>query len=218
MPEAGWGLFPLAAGRPRTDRFNGTQKPMYANVTGLILAGGRSRRFGSDKARHVVGDREMIRRVFDALREVTPEVLVSAGKEARSYDVPARHVADEVVDAGPLGGLHAGLSAATRPWVLAVACDLPYLTPDVLRMLLEARSEGLSAVVARTSEGRLHPLCAAYHRSILPVASAQLSTGTYALHALLERLPSVRHETVPDEALRNVNHPSDLPGAGPQPG
>lgn len=183
---------------------------MYADVTGLILAGGESVRFGSDKARHVVQGREMIRHVYDAVSRVASEVLIGVGRTGRTFDLPARHVADEVHDAGPLAGLHAGLLAATGPWLLVVACDLPFVTPEVLRVLLAARSPDAPAVVATTPDGRSHPLCAAYHRSILPVVTERLSAHRYAVHGMVEQLRSVCHVAMPGDALRNVNRRSDL--------
>ena len=183
------------------------------DVTGLILAGGASRRFGSDKARFEVEGRALIARVADALAEVVPGPLLVSVADVAARPLPedpaARYIADRHPGAGPLAGLHAGLHAAPTPWLLAVACDLPALTPEVLRSILQARAPATDAVVARTPDGRLHPLCAAYHRRTLPTGEAHLAAGRRALHDLLGALRT--HEVpLPAAPLRNVNERTDL--------
>lgn len=183
------------------------------DVTGLILAGGASRRFGTAKARYEVEGRTLIARVADALAEVVPAPLLVSVADAEAHPLPeyptARYVADRYSEAGPLAGLHAGLHAAPTPWLLAVACDLPDLTPEVLRTILAARTSDADAIVARTPDGRLHPLCAAYHRRLLPSAEAHLADGRRALHDLLGAVHT-REVPLPAAPLRNVNAPGDL--------
>ncbi|MFQ5572361.1 MAG: molybdenum cofactor guanylyltransferase, partial [Rhodothermales bacterium] len=110
-------------------------------VTGLILAGGQSRRFGSEKARYPVAGRPMMVHVIEAVSSVTAALLLSVREDTAGWLHHAfpgvRTVTDRYDDAGPLAGLHAGLMEATTPWVLAVACDMPFVTADVLRRLLD---------------------------------------------------------------------------------
>lgn len=182
--------------------------PRAVDVTGLLLAGGRSRRFGADKARAPVEGRPMIERVHDVVAPLVAEVLVSVRAVEDAAGLPGRPVADRVEGAGPLGGLHAGLWASGRPWLLAVACDLPYLQREPLRALLAARVAG-RPVVAETPDGRHQPLCALYPASILPAVEAALVAGRLALQDLIAATDAV---IVPVDAapLRNVNRPSDL--------
>ncbi len=178
------------------------------------MAGGQSRRFGRDKARHSVDGVPMIRRVYEALHAVAVPVLVSVGAEEPSYaDVlPAdvRHVTDRHSAAGPLAGLEAGLRTVETPWVLVVACDLPNVTPEGVRTLLSARAPDVDAVVARTPDERWHPLFAGYRREpVLEAVKARLDAEEYALHSLLDRL-TVRQVEVSSHLVHNVNRPSDL--------
>lgn len=186
---------------------------MYPDLTGLLLAGGRSRRFGADKACVEVEGRAMIGRVYEALAPLCVEVLVSVADASTAYPLsgPARSVVDRAPDAGPLAGLDAGLAASATPWLLAIACDLPFLTTAALRLLVMARSEEVDAVVAVAPDGRMQPLCACYHRRVQPTVADQLAAGDRAMHALLDRLtvPTVQLSA---EALRNVNTPRDLAG------
>ena len=159
-----------------------------ADVTGLILAGGASRRFRRDKASYVWQGRSLIGRVVSV---------------------------DLLPGAGPLAGLQAGLRAARTPWVLVVACDMPSLTERAVAKVLAARSEGGEAVVARDEEGGWHPLLACYRRSILPTVEVQLATGRYSMMSLLQQLEQVHWVDLSSPVLRNVNRPSELPEPDP---
>ena len=182
----------------------------HSGVTGLILAGGKSRRFGSDKARHLVGGRPMIARVYDVLSPLVATVLISVRSADAEYDLPAERVVDEYPGAGPLAGLHAGLARCRTPWLLALACDLPFLSPEVLGALLSARDDSGHPVVACTPDGRRHPLCALYPRSLHAIAGELLESDRLAMHGLLQASGPAREVPVPREPLRNVNARSDL--------
>ncbi|MDX1546289.1 MAG: molybdenum cofactor guanylyltransferase [Rhodothermales bacterium] len=185
-------------------------------MTGLILAGGAARRFGADKARHCVEGVPMVVRVARAASAVVAGPLLVSVRDGSARPLPefpdARYVMDPVAGAGPLGGLHAGLAAAPTPWVLALACDLPFLTPAVLQTLLAARTRDVDAVVGRTPDGRLHPLCAVYHRRLAAVAATRLRSGRRALHGLLAAIRAAPVD-LPAGPLRNVNRPADLDNA-----
>ncbi len=183
-------------------------------LTALLLAGGRSRRFGADKARAVVDGTPMLRRVYETARAFTPHVLLSVRAEGDFYfelvppEVP--RLLDPVPEAGPLAGLVAGLRAAKTTWLLALACDLPFLTEETLQRLLTAPFPKRDAVVPVTSGRRCQPLCACYRVAVVhPLAEAQLAAGRYALRDLLAQL-SVTTLPFPDAPLRNVNTPDDL--------
>jgi molybdopterin-guanine dinucleotide biosynthesis protein A len=180
------------------------------DVTGLILAGGESRRFGSDKALHLVDGRPMIEHVYNVVTGVVGDVFVSVSDPSVDTGLPAEHLSDVYPDAGPLAGMHAGLLRCRSPWLLAAACDMPFLTADVLGLLLAARTGTMGPVVARSSDGQLHPLCALYPRDMLIYVEAALAARRFALHALLERASFVTEVAVPANAVRNINRPQDL--------
>jgi molybdenum cofactor guanylyltransferase len=188
--------------------------PAPSAVTGLILAGGQSRRFGSDKALAERDGRPLVARVYDALAPHCMGVLVATGPTLRTYPVPARPVLDVVPDAGPLAGLAAGLAASRTAWLLVAACDLAYLTADALTPLLDAATADADAVVALDGEGRPQPVCALYHTRIAPTVAAHLREGRRALFALLDRL-TVTAVALPADSLRNANTPDQL--AAPRP-
>lgn len=184
--------------------------PAPADVTGLILAGGHSRRFGRDKALAEVNGVPLVALVYAAIAPHACEVLIATGATARTYPVPARVVLDAAPESGPLGGLVAALAAARTPWLLVAACDLAGLTAPALAPLLAAPDTPADVLVATDADGRRQPVCALYRvATVAPHAAAHLASGCLALHVLLDVL-DVREVPLDPAALRNANTPGDL--------
>lgn len=161
---------------------------LYPDITGLILAGGASRRMGTDKAFLVIDGVPLIERVHRVLAPLFAEVLIAAGSRTPERGpFPARALYDETPGQGPLGGLVAGLKAAHTPWLFMVACDMPSLDPRVIARIVEARAEGLLAVVPE-SPGGPESCHALYARAALPVIEAAMAAGERAPHRLFGRL------------------------------
>lgn len=181
-----------------------------SHVTGLILAGGQSCRFGEDKARYEVDGRPMARRVYDALAPLVGGVFVSVHAPRTNPGLPAEEVVDRYSGAGPLAGLHAGLARCETPWLFVVACDLPFVTTETLAAVLTAPRRPGCPIVPRTPDGRLQPLCALYPSTLLPLVEDLLQRGRYAMHALLRASETWDEVALPQEPLRNVNTRADL--------
>jgi len=116
-----------------------------------------------------------------------------------------RAIADVVPGCGPLGGLHAALTAARDAAVFVVACDMPYVTAALAEYLLSLAGD-VDVVVPRTERG-YHPLCAVYTRACLEPAAARLAERRLALHELLG---AVKTRVVTDEELSRFGAPSRL--------
>ena len=115
------------------------------NITGIVLAGGVSRRMGSDKALLSVGGVSSIERTAQSLGEVCTEVLLSIN-DSRPYDfLGLRAVKDIFTGQGPMAGLHACLTVSHTAWNAVVACDMPFARADIIQALL--RIEAGSAVI-----------------------------------------------------------------------
>jgi molybdopterin-guanine dinucleotide biosynthesis protein A len=146
-------------------------------VSGVILAGGHSRRMGMDKALLVWGGETFVSRTARVLGSVADDVTVTR----RPEQLPLPHlrvVFDRWPDQGPLAGLEAGLLAARHEWVLAVPVDTPRLGAAVLACIARAaRAEDEAEAVVPVWEGRWQPLVAAYRRSLAGRISAALDAG-----------------------------------------
>ena len=158
---------------------------MIADCTGLVLAGGESRRMGVDKPGLPFGGTTLLARAVGRMQGLFPYVVVSI--RTPRVDVAVAQVRDDHPAGGPLAGLCAGLAAVETPWVFAVAADMPFLHPEVVRQLAERR-EGVQAVVPLV-QGFPQPLAAYYAKSALPTIRALLDApGKHSLRGALERL------------------------------
>jgi len=188
----------------------------------IVLAGGPSRRLGRPKALVEVGGVPLVARVVGAAKKVAGEVvIVSRGALAvrieRSFP-DFRVVRDRGRVRSPLVGLVAGARVVRSEYVAALACDLPFVRPALLRRLFST-AKGRDAAIPRWRDGRIEPLVAVYaRRPMLRAATAALIAGERASQSMVARLPDVRF--VNGDRLRsadpqlvsfvNVNAPEDL--------
>jgi len=195
----------------------------------VVLAGGRSRRMGRDKATLELGGERLIDRAVRLGTGCAGEVVVARGAAHRPPipDLPVPQVADQWEGNGALVGIHAGLHAVAAQVAVVIACDMPLLEPAFLGDLA-ALAVDHDVVVPRVDEG-LQPLCAAYRRSCLPVIEASLAQEDRQVFAFYPRVRTreIRLDDLPgwegrEELFTNVNSPGDLVavertlrGAGP---
>jgi len=136
-------------------------------VSGVALAGGRSKRLGRNKAIEKIGDQSLIERVVGKLSQVTSETVVVVAEESKAADLNlppwVRTAADLYPGTGSLGGIFTGLSAVKGNYGVVVACDMPFLNVDLIRFMLDIVSD-YDAVVPRL-QGRPEPLHAVYSKS-----------------------------------------------------
>jgi molybdopterin-guanine dinucleotide biosynthesis protein A len=188
--------------------------PRPDSLTGLVLAGGASRRMGRDKAFLELGGRPLIQIVIERMLNVCAEVLVVSADSERYAGLGVPVVEDRFPGVGVLGGLHAGLGAAASDLSLVVGCDMPFLNPDLLRAFA-VWAEGYDVALLR-QDGQVEPLHAAYRRTCLPAMEAVIHAGRRRIVSFFHRV-NVRYvsvqEVVPMDpqlaSFRNVNTPDD---------
>ena len=193
--------------------------PIHALPLGGVLVGGRSLRFGSDKAVADVGGRSMAARAVDTLRAVADPVVLLGGDGTLGRRLALPWRADDRPGRGPLSGLAAGLRWAGelgRSGLAVLPCDLPLVTPDVLKAVAAAIRPGLDAVVVAADEpAGVQPLCGWYAAGALGAVEAALDRGRHSARELVGRLrvAYVRLDGARDGdslALLNVNTRADL--------
>jgi molybdopterin-guanine dinucleotide biosynthesis protein A len=171
-------------------------------VTGVLLVGGASRRFGSPKALALYGGETLAERGHRVLLEAFGRVLV-VGKAGDGLELPFPLVDDGSEVRAAIVGVAAALREADADVCVVLPTDMPHATPALLRSLAEA-AEGVDAAVPQTG-----PLPGAYRRTALPVLERRIAEGDLALHRSLAELDTRVVEC--DEALlMNVNEPADL--------
>jgi molybdopterin-guanine dinucleotide biosynthesis protein A len=166
--------------------------------SGFILAGGRSRRMGSNKALLPLGGRRLVDRAVELLEPHVQEIFVVGPPEVFPLlHVPVRP--DEIRQGGPLGGILTGLrhTRFERSFVLGV--DLPFLTGEILDRVL-GEAEGYDVTLPRIGE-TLETLCAVYSKSCINPIEALLMTGKKSVHELMGR---VRVKVLPESDFQEL--------------
>jgi molybdopterin-guanine dinucleotide biosynthesis protein A len=185
----------------------------WTGLSGVVLAGGQSKRMGRDKALLELGGRTLIARVLDKLALLCDELIISANERDPYTHLAGRVVPDVIPGRGALGGIHAGLAAMRNERAVVVACDMPFLNVSFLRFLA-AISPGFDVVVPRLGP-YYEPLHAVYGRNCVTAIERVVADGPQRVVALFE---GVRVSEVPEEQVRlyaaersflNVNTPAD---------
>lgn len=186
-------------------------------ITGVVLAGGQGRRMGIvDKGLVLLRGEPMVRHVIDRLAPQVDEILINANQHADQYaQFGHRVIADAIGGfAGPLAGLHVGLTSASQPLVATVPCDSPFLPEDlVARLHAGLVAEGADLAVARTFD-QPHPVFALVRRDVLPHLTQFLAGGGRKIDAWYATLATVE-VAFDDEvdAFRNINTIDELSAA-----
>lgn len=193
---------------------------METEVTGVLLAGGKSLRMGQDKRYLIVGEQTLLERGLGVLRSMFHEILVVIAQDSPPLKIDARVVRDLVPDCGSLGGIYTGLTQATTPYIFAVACDMPFLNQAVIAQFTDRRDTA-DIVMARLA-ARLHPMHALYSKKCLPAMEQMIAARQLKIQGLLSH-SSLRVQYITEADLlsidpswrsfHNVNTPADLEAA-----
>jgi molybdenum cofactor guanylyltransferase len=186
------------------------------SVTGIIQAGGGSTRMGGEpKALMELGGRRIIERVLAALRPVVDDVLIVTNTPELYAFLELPMVADVYPNHGSLGGIYSGLEAAAGQAALTVACDMPFLRPEIVELVARRSGEG-DVVIPRVGD-QLETLHAAYGKACLPHIEERLISGRLKITGFF---PSVRVVEIAEEEIArfcdprlvfmNVNTPDEL--------
>lgn len=180
-------------------------------AAGYVLVGGRSSRFGSDKALFEIDGKPLALHTAEKVRQAAGAVTL-VGAPARYAHLGLRTIPDPVADFGPLAGIVAALRDCTAARALIVAVDLPGVTVQMLRHLL---AYGGDVVLPVQPDGRDQPLCAVYARRALPHLEKAIEAGrgkvTRALEGLeVFRVPPESYARIGGaELFHNLNRPRD---------
>ena len=155
------------------------------DVTGVILAGGESRRMGSNKALLPYRGGRFIEAIHRQLAEIFSEVILVTNSPQQYAFLPCRTVPDLFAGMGVLAGIHSGLYHSSSPAIFAVACDMPYLVEGLVRHLASQADPG--GVLIPESPGGLEPLHAVYGKGCLAAIEATLLSGQRRIVSFFDR-------------------------------
>ncbi|MDR3570352.1 MAG: molybdenum cofactor guanylyltransferase [Syntrophobacteraceae bacterium] len=186
-------------------------------IAGAVLAGGRSNRFGKNKALQTLQGKRFIDLAIEPLRRFCDPVMAVVNEIEPYLDTGAILVQDIIPHQGPLGGIYTALVFSPSEWVFVKATDMPFLVPEMAALIIEAQRGKFDAVVPRVGEF-FDPLLALYNRRCLPVISHQLQARdnrqvvAFYQKIRLKTITEAQWRKVDPDGLsfKNVNTLSDL--------
>jgi molybdopterin-guanine dinucleotide biosynthesis protein A len=183
-------------------------------ITGIVLAGGMGRRMGGvDKGLVLFQGKPLVAHVLERLKPQVDDILVNANRELETYKQLGYPVIPDAIGgfAGPLAGLHTGMTAATHELVATVPCDSPFLPADLIARLLAALQEqDADLAVAKTGD-QPHPVFCLCRRSLLPNLTQFLENGGRKIDAWYSGVKTIEVLFDDEEqAFANINTPEEL--------
>lgn len=181
-------------------------------LTGVILAGGKSKRMGRDKALIEWKGKSLLQHVIDGILPACDKIILISSDPVplQRFNLPV--YPDLHPGLGPLAGLESGLTHAGTYWILLAACDMPLIDGGLIKPLLDGM-EKYDAVFYETERG-LEPLFALYNKKFLPVILEMMADKNYALHHIPSKIKShiinLRKKPAAANLLKNFNNPDDL--------
>ena len=182
------------------------------HITGIVLAGGKSSRMGTDKGLLVYKGKKLVEYSIDLLKGYCNDLIISTNNpEYGQFGIPVH--ADEFPGKGPAGGLFSAMKGSSGDWNLVLACDMPFLNRPLLDVLLS--NLGNCRGVVPVHEGLIEPLAAVYHKSMEVTLTDALKENHLSMHQILK---SARVNFLPVENLliefpflfKNLNNLSDI--------
>ena len=191
-------------------------------IIGIVLAGGKSLRFGNDKVSEAIGSKSLLQQVIDRLRFLDGEIIIVTSSEhpiSEPIDHPkVRILTDILPGKGPMGGIYTGLTASSTEYNLVVASDMPFLNEALLRHQIEI-SAGYDIAVPRVGE-LVEPLHAIYSRNCLDPMAEMMQEARLSIYQLFRRvrvryLEAAEIDRFDPEhlSLFNINTKADLAAA-----
>lgn len=184
-----------------------------ADITGIVLAGGKSSRMGTDKSLLKWKGITLVERAIDLLKPFCSQVIISSNNFV--YDFTGHETwPDELPQQAPIVGIFSCLKRSATDVNIILSCDMPYVSADLITHLLGC--SGKHAVVVPVHDGFTEPLCGIYKQSILPILEKHITNNEFSLHRFIESCP--HHYAEIDKHLPffnnklflNINTPDDL--------
>ncbi|HEV3041087.1 MAG TPA: molybdenum cofactor guanylyltransferase [Candidatus Angelobacter sp.] len=188
---------------------------MHSEVTGFVLAGGRSSRMGSNKAFLEFGGRLLIEHTKSILESVCGQVFILGQRNLYGGFGPCYE--DIYPDCGPLSGIHAALSNTPTEFSLITAVDTPFIKAEFLDYIVDCAVKSSAMVTAPSVAGQVQPLCTVFRSGFLHIAESALKSGRFKVEPLFPREQTLilgeaelDRFALATEMFENLNTPEDL--------
>jgi molybdenum cofactor guanylyltransferase len=164
----------------------GEPKSFIKGITGVILAGGKSRRFGSNKALAEINGRPLIERVMAVVRPLFEQLIIITNNPDDYAFLGVPMVEDLVKGLGPIGGIYTGLEKIQNPKGFFVACDMPFLNETLIRYMASL-NDGFEAVVPKI-DWKMEPLHSIYSKNCLPTIKQLIGSGECMINKFFQKI------------------------------
>ena len=189
-------------------------------LTGAVLAGGKSSRFGTNKALYVNDGKSLLQQSLEILQSLCDQLCISANSSnAVAYkDMGADIICDLHPDCGPLGGIEAIVNACHTEQLLILTCDMPLITADILHSMITASHSRVdechdgppSAVAWQSADGNIMPFPLLLHRNSFQAIGQQIQAGDLKMKHLLTLIDCKLLPIDDDRYFANINRLNDL--------
>jgi len=179
---------------------------MSKEITGVILAGGKNSRMGSEKGLLSVDGDRIIERIIHVIEPLVDEIFIISNTENYNY-LGLSVYSDIVGDCGPLGGIYTALKNSKTEYNLIIACDMPFLSTNVLNYLIS--HTGSNQIIVPHFEGNLEPLCAIYHSSCTSRIMEHIQNRQFklldAINSFDCKIVEIDAKKYGEDCFRNIN-------------
>lgn len=183
-------------------------------VSGVVLAGGKSSRFGQDKGLFPFRGRVLVEHAVEILKPLCTEILISTNKPAAYGFTGLKTIPDIFPDCGPVGGMHSGLFHASGELVLFLGCDMPFVDSQVFSFLID--NIGCNHAAVALNNGFCETLCTVMKKISLPIIEQAIAEKKYKILDMLEMLtvsyPELSAQPFYSKNMfHNINYLKDIP-------
>lgn len=176
---------------------------MYSDITGVILAGGKSSRMGVNKSFLKIGNQTIIERIVDLMKSIFAEVIIitNTTDEYKFLNLPLHE--DVFKWKGPLAGIHSALTHSQTEKVFVLSCDVPLMTKEMIQYIVDYKSE--KPIVFCEAASYHQPLVAVYSKEILSEIENFISDNEMSDKSFHQFLKKVDSEIIHSEKLSFYN-------------
>lgn len=179
------------------------------SITGLVLAGGKSSRMGTDKSKVLYKNKPLLEYAIITLKPVVSNIIISSNSIQPNEYSEYIFVKDIYTNSGPLAGIHAGIQNIQSEYVAVISCDTPLVPSEVFSLLID-NIQDYDAAVARHSSCNVEPLVAVYRTNILTQIENMLTAGNFKMCDFIQSINTTYVDFENSDMFFNCNYPKDL--------
>ena len=194
---------------------SGHKKGLYKHVSGIILAGGSSIRFGQNKAFMDIDGIRLIDRTVETMKNIFEQVILVTNEKEHYEYIGIPIIKDLIKGLGPIGGIYTGLMSISNQAGFFVACDMPFINKQLIQYMVDIK--GNHAAVVPMVANNIEPLHAIYSKSCLETIKKLINSNTYQVRLSYEKLPvryikedEIKQFCAPSKTFLNINTPDEF--------